>query len=315
MWEPQFCIDWMTFTFPPGTLASIGDGDPGRARSDIKLLTTAAKALLRDILGLGDQVTFCASYPRYGMRLALQADVGATIHFCPSFESSLECVTVLPGSTLVIVRTAQMSTRHLAQRAHARGARCSRIDIAIDLFEGDIEAYVSDAAEHITGDVRRQATVIRPLDDLNGTTLYVGSRKSSRFLRIYEKAKQLGVDLGCPWVRVELEAKRKVARAMFTQYLNGGVLPLVSDIVARYHFRSDIWNTLIQYATPGKEARRILVEGTQGKAKKSEWVLRHISAIANGIDEMTLNVFLTALASRASNEQLAGLMNDLVRLV
>lgn len=315
MFEPQFCCDWFTFTYPTGTLTHNDDDASGGTITDIRSLTASAKGLLRYILGASEDLAFTPSYPRYGMRLSLKTDSGAIIHFCPNFPSPIDCVTVLPGETLVHVRTLQRSTRSLANRAVTRGARCTRLDVAIDVFEGDIESYIEDAGQHITGNIRRSATVLRPLDDLGGTTLYVGSRKSSRMLRIYEKAKQLKVDIGCPWIRIELEAKRKVSRAMFKAYANGGIRVLVSDIVSRYHFRGDVWNSLLWYATPGKEARRILVENTQGKASKSTWVLRHIGAIAEGIEEMTLNVFMTALATRASTLNLTGLMDDVLTLV
>lgn len=315
MFEPQFCIDWLTFTYPTGTLTHNDDDKSGETITDIRSLTASAKGLLRYVLAGGDDLAFTPSYPRYGMRLSLKTDSGATIHFCPTFPSSIDCVTVLPGDTLVHVRTLQASTRGLAERAIHKGARCTRLDVAIDVFEGDIESYIDDAGKHITGHMRRKATVLRPLDDLDGTTLYVGSRKSSRMLRIYEKAKQLKVDIGCPWIRIELEAKRKVSRAMFKAYANGGIAVLVSDIVSRYHFNGEVWNSLLWYANPGKEARRILVENTQGKATKSTWVLRHIAAIAEGIDQMTLNVFMTALSTRASTMNLTGLMNDVLTLV
>lgn len=315
MFEPQFAIDWLTLTYPLNTLTRNDDGESRGTITDIRLLTTSAKGLLRHILGAGDDLAFTPTYPRYGMRLALETTWGATIHFCPTFSSQIDCVTVLPGDTLVHVRTLQTSTRSLAERAVTRGARCSRLDVAIDVFEGDIESYIKDAGEHITGHKRRSATVIRPLDDLGGTTLYVGSRKSSRMLRIYQKDRQLGVDIGCPWIRIELESKRKVSRAMFHAYNNGGIKVLVSDIVSRYSFNGEVWNSLLWYATPGKEARRILVENTQGQASKSKWVLRHIAAITEGIDQMTLNVFMTALSTRASRMNLTGLMNDVLTLV
>lgn len=311
MFDPQFCIDWLTLTFPAGSIDDQAESSSDSGPGDLKLLTARAKSLLRYVLGLDSTATFCPSYPHYGMRLALASENAAAIHFCPSTRSGLDCVIVVPGSALVTVRTLQQSTRYLATRAMQRGARCSRLDLAIDIFQGDIETYIDDAKAHITGDVRRRATILRPLDDANGTTLYIGSRKSSRFLRVYQKDRQLGVDIGCPWIRVELEAKRKVARAMFRKYAKSGLSPLVADIVSRYTFSNDVWHNLLLYAAQGTEARRILVESTQGKADKSEWVLRHISAIAKGIDEMTWTVFMNALATRAASDNLLGLMSDI----
>ena len=72
------------------------------------------------------------------------------------------------------------------------------VDFALDLFRsgafstGGKKPSVQQHGDFISG------------TDTRGRTLYVGSRKSGKLLRIYEKGKQLG-DALSPWVRWELE--------------------------------------------------------------------------------------------------------------
>lgn len=52
------------------------------------------------------------------------------------------------------------------------------------------------------------AQLIDDLGSNKGKTLYVGRRESGKYLRIYEKGKQLGDELS-PWVRAEVELRNK----------------------------------------------------------------------------------------------------------
>ena len=89
--------------------------------------------------------------------------------------------------------------------------RISRCDVALDLMNGEVEiddveeAYFSGM---FSGNgrppkcVRVEEKTIGPKNA--GDTLYVGSRLSGKYMRAYEKGKQLG-DVNSPWVRVEIE--------------------------------------------------------------------------------------------------------------
>lgn len=103
----------------------------------------------------------------------------------------------------------------LAQLLRAMGPhRVTRCDIASDFFE---EGSYSEL-RRIGLSVARQyglkkREVSSPGDDSEGSTLYVGSRQSSLFLRIYEKGKKERAeyrqrhDIPIDWVRCELEVK------------------------------------------------------------------------------------------------------------
>lgn len=89
----------------------------------------------------------------------------------------------------------------------------TRIDIARDFFFGEynIDLMLQDYQD---GGFKIKGAMRNPLlnkvgndwlnDTQDGRTLYIGSRKSSRYLRGYEKGKQLGCKES-NWFRVELE--------------------------------------------------------------------------------------------------------------
>lgn len=98
----------------------------------------------------------------------------------------------------------------LIEFAEAHEGRLTRLDLALDTeavtVDGALEAYRRGA---FNGHGRPPSG--RLVDDLGsgqGRTLYVGQRGNDRFLRCYEKGKQLG-EAASRWVRVEVELLAK----------------------------------------------------------------------------------------------------------
>jgi hypothetical protein len=93
--------------------------------------------------------------------------------------------------------------------------RVTRCDVAIDLYGSDAFVKLEQIVHGIAADNRLQLRKIAsPLDRDAGDTVYVGSRKSPLFARIYEKGKadravysNVATDVLEPWVRCELEVK------------------------------------------------------------------------------------------------------------
>lgn len=92
-------------------------------------------------------------------------------------------------------------------------ARITRVDLALDLMDGLGGTFTARSACEWWAagefDVRGRRPNAKLVDDLDsglGSTLYVGSRKGHKFLRVYHKGQQMG-DAASPWVRVELEIK------------------------------------------------------------------------------------------------------------
>lgn len=101
------------------------------------------------------------------------------------------------------------------ESGHLVNARITRIDLAHDDFSGErygLDRAVSDYHAGLYQLPRApQPPAINQVGnwetrDYRGRTLYIGRRQTGKFLRIYEKGKQLG-DKASPWVRIELELK------------------------------------------------------------------------------------------------------------
>lgn len=92
--------------------------------------------------------------------------------------------------------------------------RYSRIDIACDCYDYDMYNLTSAAAKahNYKSKWRKRSEIVQhdtATNDITGRTLYFGSRNSSVFLRIYDKALEQKLDLD--WTRLELEIKGKSA--------------------------------------------------------------------------------------------------------
>lgn len=102
---------------------------------------------------------------------------------------------------------------HFANMRQVVDFKFTRMDIAHDFIDGGytidnaLEAYYAGRfTSSFTTPRLRKEGLDWDNDTRKGRTLYVGSRQSSRMLRVYEKGMQLG-DEQSPWVRVELELR------------------------------------------------------------------------------------------------------------
>lgn len=90
----------------------------------------------------------------------------------------------------------------------AKRAVLTRVDLAFDDYDGSYSVERADSDyDHgffecggRTPDIEHRGNWKRP--NGKGRTVYVGHRENGKFLRIYEKGRQLG-DKNSPWVRVE----------------------------------------------------------------------------------------------------------------
>lgn len=85
--------------------------------------------------------------------------------------------------------------------------RVSRVDYAID-------ASITLDFDHLYNALStRHKNVYRIQNNQGGYTICVGKRASQRFFRVYDKRQEMidktGIDVGCPWVRFELETKKE----------------------------------------------------------------------------------------------------------
>ena len=104
----------------------------------------------------------------------------------------------------------------LADLLRANGPhRVTRCDVAIDLYGRDAFVGMEQIALRLAGDLNLDFDKrSKPLHPWKGETIYLGSRKSALFARIYEKGKadravysDESAEVLDPWVRCELEVK------------------------------------------------------------------------------------------------------------
>jgi len=119
------------------------------------------------------------------------------------------------------------------------GARSTRIDVYAD-FIGECVTLVEESIEHAkyAKSTRLKHTYIKStLDQINqGITLYLGSRKSNRMWRFYDKGIEVG-SVGNVWQRVEVELRKDYADQALHLLTNGDdykqtMLSLVFDDAA-----------------------------------------------------------------------------------
>lgn len=188
----EFCIDWMHINEPYRPYSLLG-----------------AHVYIHPTKG-----HYSTGSPRNGYTEALANQAGAVVMRNRN-RPDMGIHIGYSGSTLNTYRDAGVSSLDILRWHIARGAAVSRIDLAIDVRDASLEP---DNLYHMLQ--TKQATTTAKTWNLisgsdGGSTCYIGSRQSETFVRIYDKAAQLGVS--GQWTRIELELKASKARfAAFT---------------------------------------------------------------------------------------------------
>jgi len=109
------------------------------------------------------------------------------------------------GQTLNKYLETGITARTIALRHEIEGDRCSRIDLAIDCH--DTALNIGKLASDVKLNIGQFSTKVfsHIISQDKGETLYLGSRTSELFLRIYNKSAEQ--QISGDWVRVELECK------------------------------------------------------------------------------------------------------------
>lgn len=179
-----YTIDWMSFTIP-NEMPRTQDG-PSAGR-----LATWS---------LAEGVTHWKSEkPRFGYSAAYSpSSCPGPVVFCWPQDGRSHTHVQWSGSALA----SNGQAWRLLKRAVEDGNRVTRLDLAVDVMAGDpLDVWTAAGREQVLTRLRKRAMVTSD----TGITVYLGSRSSGRYVRVYDKAGQLG--LPGPWVRVELELK------------------------------------------------------------------------------------------------------------
>lgn len=212
--------------------------------------------------------------PRFGYRKATRFSSDCVVMYEGSTDS-MGAHYIYSGQALATLNEYfEDGGQHILKWHSDRGHKCTRIDLAIDVKED------SAFLPQIRGKVERNeftgtargATIVSSSDGA-GLTLYIGSRSSERFVRIYDKAAQMKVD--GQWTRIEAEIKHDSARAIARTIVGfgaGGISLVAQSIIRRVcDFDCPAWKAVfdgktIPIGTPKIEEK-----------KTEEWILSQVA--------------------------------------
>jgi len=199
----QICIDWISMTFKNG-----GSNE----KQFLSLYSPRSQTR--------------SATPRNGYTTASVSTDGVLCMWHSNFpEMGLH--VVFDGSTLRNIFTrCGVSAQKILQEAAYAGASITRLDLAADAENEGIDMVsVWKAIER--GEVVGTARKFSQMNGLRGGhTIYVGSRTSERFIRLYDKGAEMGIP-NADWKRLELETKGMMARAATDALQRGETLSSV----------------------------------------------------------------------------------------
>ena len=170
---------------------------------------------------------------RNGYRDAYQTKTGIVVQWNVDREEMGYHVIIAGSAIRNILEHNELDQKTLIQTVIDAGGSITRLDLAKDLTYTQTnldKIYQALEQGQYSGTARKFSQVHSPD---GGNTIYVGSRQSEKFIRIYNKAAQLALE-NTFWTRYELETKGMVARAMATALVQESNWGACFDTMARH---------------------------------------------------------------------------------
>jgi hypothetical protein len=183
------CIDWLSVTFK------------GQTHAAHHFLDTYANS------GISQPATAIFGYS------TATRDANNVVRMWHNSRSDMGEHAIFSGSSLKALHNIGRETPEILRAAIECAGKISRLDLAVDIVGESFSGQMVKKALEKTGNqgTARAYSTVEGHD--GGFTLYVGSRQSERFIRIYDKGIESG-QTGMDWWRYELETKGDVARAL-----------------------------------------------------------------------------------------------------
>lgn len=251
-----------------------------------------------DYLGLLVPDCLVTRVGHYGYKTAIPVISGVTLYVLPHSEKMGTCLQI-SGVGMTSLRYAGWGDVEIVAKLWEDGFRFSRLDTVIDTYNGYVTKDVVEAVTEFgvcpTAGYKKPVYMHDMIE--NAMTLYLGSRTSSRFARIYDKSVyESEVEQR---TRYELEYKGDDSKWAAQVLCIEGWQAIAYDMIYHAMIRGvpsfpDISNIDAVVPTP-----RTVPETESSKAV---WVRRCIKAITEGIREMGAPVFceLVNKAARAN---------------
>ena len=188
--------------------------------------------------------------PRNGYRVAAKSEQSGIVIM--SGSSSMGTHVIVPGQSMRWIEKMGISAPGLFANMRKLDAKPTRIDLALDMRGDDTHAVLWFAQRIKLGYADYESHTYAIIESQEGGyTLYLGSRTSARFARIYNKAAEVlaktGEAIQDDWVRIELELHGDQARKVPNMVAAGQTIDLiVRSMIAGYmDFKHPDWQRII----------------------------------------------------------------------
>ncbi|MBV8281239.1 MAG: replication initiation factor domain-containing protein [Candidatus Eremiobacteraeota bacterium] len=121
----------------------------------------------------------------------------------------------IKGELLSIIRSTFMTDKELIEWVKLHGGRASRIDVCVNIVDDELEVqdlWLLWQKKQVVTRARLAKRYYAQPEEGTDDGFYIGSKDSDKFMRIYDKGRQLG--LRQKWIRVELQSRKSRARAI-----------------------------------------------------------------------------------------------------
>ena len=172
-----------------------------------------------------------------GYSVAARNDIGVCVSWGP--ERMGTHVTI-GGQALGQLRELGLFETDICEQALRLGASATRLDVCVNVHGGALTP-LDVRNQFQSKQVKTRAKSGHYIESLGqdiGGSVYIGSRKTDRFMRIYDKAAELRLPDGSEsWLRFELVLRRDYAKMlMFEMATTDNLAALVKSAVADYAF-------------------------------------------------------------------------------
>lgn len=162
----------------------------------------------------GKDQTWEPSTPSKGYNNALQNKQGVKISW-HNKRDDMGVHVQYSGQTLNKYSAEGASARMIAIHHNLSHDRCTRIDLALDARDERLQiSSLAAIVKHSTENLKIKS-FSHIISQDGGETLYLGSRQSEQYIRVYNKAAEQNIE--GDWIRIELELKGSRAHEIGAQ--------------------------------------------------------------------------------------------------
>ena len=197
---------------------------------------------------------------RNGYRDAYQTKTGIVVQWNIDREEMGYHVVIAGSAIRHVLEHYELDQKALVQTVIDAGGSITRLDLAKDLqgVSVSLDSIYQALEQRAYSGTARKFAQIHSAD--GGNTVYIGSRQSEKFVRIYNKAAQVNLP-GELWFRFEIETKGMVARSVAQAIVQSEAWSATFDTIAKHmvdiqdseHYRKFFPGTLAEIGIPKLE--------------------------------------------------------------